>query len=45
MVNENYSKQDFGSYLSIVNDLIKEDGTSSLKDTELLYELLSSKIL
>lgn len=43
MVNENYSKQDFGSYLSIVNDLIKEDGTSSLKDTELLYELLSSK--
>ncbi len=43
MVNDNYSKQNFGSYLSIVNDLVEEDGRSSLKDTKLLYALLSSK--
>lgn len=43
MIKEKYSEEDYGSYLSIVNDLIKEDGSSSLKDIELLYELLSTK--
>jgi spore germination protein YaaH len=33
----------FKSYLTFVNDLLLEDGSSSLKDTELLYTLLSSE--
>lgn len=34
---------DYGSYLTFVNDLVKTDGKSSLKDTQLLYDLFSSE--
>lgn len=42
-VNETYSDRPWSHYLTIVNDKIKEDGTSSLKDTELLEALFSSE--
>lgn len=32
-----------GSYLTFVNDIVKADGKSSLKDTQLLYNLFSSE--
>lgn len=40
-IRKSYSELKYSSYLTIVNDLIKEDNTSSLKDRELLYKLLS----
>ncbi|WP_051531281.1 hypothetical protein [Clostridiisalibacter paucivorans] len=35
----NFSGKDYDHYLTIVNDKINIDGSSSLKDTKLLYEL------
>jgi spore germination protein YaaH len=34
---------EYKGYLTFVNDLLKVDGKSSLKDTDLLYELLETK--
>lgn len=42
MIKKTYGDKNYGSYLTFVNDLLKVDGTSSLKDTALLYELFSS---
>lgn len=41
-INATYGSKKYHSYLTFVNDLIKTEGTSSLKDTELLYHLFSS---
>ncbi len=38
-----YGDKSFKSYLAFVNDLVKADHSSYLKDTGLLYDLLSSK--
>lgn len=40
---EAYRERGWDCYLTIVNDQILEDGSSSLKSTELLYRLLSKK--
>ncbi len=37
-----YSDPNYKSYLTFVNDVLKAEGGSSLKDTKLLYSLLSS---
>ncbi len=42
-MDQAYGDKKLTSYLSFVNDLLKADGSASLKDTELLYHLLSSK--
>lgn len=41
-IKSKYPDKKYNSYLTFVNDLLKPDGTSSLKDTELLYSLFSS---
>ncbi|WMJ89345.1 glycosyl hydrolase [Anaerocolumna sp. MB42-C2] len=41
-IKSKYGENKYHSYLSFVNDLLKPDGTSSLKDTELLYTLFST---
>jgi spore germination protein YaaH len=43
LLKDSYSSNGYKSYLTFVNDLLKEDGTSSLKDTNLLYHLLLTK--
>lgn len=43
LIKGTYGDSNYGSYLTFVNDLLKPDGTSSLKDTELLYELFSNE--
>ncbi len=43
MIKANYKPYSFKSYLTFVNDLLIEDGSSSLKDTDLLYTLLSTE--
>lgn len=42
LIKSKYGENKYNSYLTFVNDLLKPDGTSSLKDTELLYTLFSS---
>ncbi len=42
LIKSKYGEKKYNSYLTFVNDLLKSDGTSSLKDTELLYTLFSS---
>lgn len=42
-VKQKYGKERFKSYLTFVNDIRMNDGTSKLKDTELLYQLLETK--
>lgn len=42
-INTDFKSFTFKSYLTFVNDLLLEDGSSSLKDTGLLYALLSSE--
>ncbi|MFT4107655.1 MAG: glycosyl hydrolase family 18 protein [Lacrimispora sp.] len=42
-MDQAYGEGKLTSYLSFVNDLLKAEGGSSLKDTELLYHLLSTK--
>lgn len=42
-MNTDFKSFTFKSYLTFVNDLLLEDGSSSLKDTGLLYTLLSSE--
>lgn len=41
-IEEDFAGNQWVNYLTIVNDKMKEDGTSSLKDTRLLYELFAS---
>lgn len=43
LVKEQYGDSRYNSYLTFVNDLKKPDSTSSLKDTELLYNLLATE--
>lgn len=43
IIKSKYKKYKYHSYLTFVNDLLKTDGTSSLKDTKLLYTLFSSE--
>lgn len=42
IVDELYGSEGWGNYISFVNDKVYSDGKSSLKDTELLYELFKS---
>ncbi|GMQ61974.1 glycoside hydrolase family 18 protein [Vallitalea maricola] len=42
IIQENFSGNDWVNYLTIVNDKMKENGSSSLKDTEVLYALFSN---
>ncbi|MFZ5969947.1 MAG: glycosyl hydrolase [Bacillota bacterium] len=42
IIEEEFDGNGWMNYLTIVNDKIEEDGTFSLKDTELLYELFAS---
>jgi spore germination protein len=42
LIQSKYGENNYCSYLTFVNDLLKTDGTSSLKDTGLLYTLFSS---
>lgn len=41
-IKNEYKTDNYRSYLTFVNDLLKTDGSSSLKDTKLLYTLFSS---
>lgn len=43
LVKMTYGDKRFKSYLTVVNDITMEDGTSKLKDTELLTRLLESE--
>ncbi len=42
-IEKNFGDNEWVNYLTIVNDKIKEDGTSSLKDTKLLYALFANE--
>lgn len=42
IIDELYGSEGWGNYISFVNDKVCSDGKSSLKDTELLYELFKS---
>lgn len=42
LIKNKFGDNNYHSSLTFVNDLLKTDGTSSLKDTELLYTLFSS---
>lgn len=42
-VKQNYGDTRFKSYLTFVNDIRMNDGTSKLKDTELLYRILGTE--
>ncbi|ABX42576.1 glycosyl hydrolase family 18 protein [Lachnoclostridium phytofermentans] len=42
-ITKAYEENTFGSYLTFVNDVMKADGTSSLKDTKILYTLFSTE--
>lgn len=43
LIKGTYGDKKYTSYLTIVNDVKKPDGSSSLKDTKILYNLFSSK--
>lgn len=42
-VEEKYGRNKYESYLTFVNDVLKPEGKSILKDTEILYELFFSE--
>ncbi|BCN30150.1 glycoside hydrolase family 18 protein [Anaeromicropila herbilytica] len=42
-VKQTYGDYQYQNYLTFVNDLVKSDGTSSLKDTNLLRKLFATK--
>jgi len=42
-IEDSYGKNEIKSYLTFVNDLLKPEGGSSLKDTKLLYQLFSKE--
>ncbi|WP_144276021.1 glycosyl hydrolase [Gottschalkia acidurici] len=43
MIKKRYPKYNYGSYLTFVNDLLRKDEASSLKDKDLLYRLFSTE--
>lgn len=42
IIDELYKNQPWGNYITFVNDKVYSDGSSALKDTDLLYELFKS---
>lgn len=42
IIDELYKDQSWGNYITFVNDKAYSDGSSSLKDTDLLYELFEN---
>lgn len=42
IIDELYKDQSWGNYITFVNDKVYSDGSSALKDTDLLYELFKS---
>ena len=43
VIDELYEEKSWGNYISFVNDKVYSNGKSTLKDTELLYELFESE--